>query len=425
MKNNDISKIEKLLVKKEFVYSEEIEDAKKEAEHITEKALMPVCLILSKEHGLKNDDLSKILEHNDLYEDLVCFLTEDKDLVKNKELQNFIDKNENPAQLVNLLYEKGLIVSDKKKFFFNKLLNLKKAAQVAVDSGFISVDDLEEAFKKKNEKKSFCEILYENHLVTLSELNHIFISIDNSLRLGEILLNLGLINQKTLEKTLTAQKKSGLTMGNILINQGAISVNQLYFALSIQYNIPFRELTDFVYSDSQKIELENLIKKETAEENFIIPLLLTGRNLTLGFFSPFHIGNINELIAEYDELDINCVLVTHNKFEQLHALLYGNVIKVTNDLIKQDKTSSFSIKKVLISDPESQYRQINDFFERYLRREKSETGKIFNSDKNLFHEFIIKSYSDICYQYNCRKVAFWIDFSGKKLSVMASPVYSG
>lgn len=196
--------------------------------------------------------------------------------------------------------------------------------------GLVNEDSIEKAFKKKKSKISLCEILYEEHFVTLSRLNEIFIKLDPSLKLGKILVNLGIINDSTLDNTLKEQSKSGLLTGSILVSNNKISLRQLYFALSIQYNIPFRPLLNFTYSDSQKIELKSIIDKNSAEKNFMIPILYSGENLLIGTFNPFYISDIDELILKHSTLKISIVLITQNKFEQLFALLYEEILNTKN-----------------------------------------------------------------------------------------------
>lgn len=51
-----------------------------------------------------------------------------------------------------------------------------------------------------------------------------------------------------------------------------VTINQLYFALSIQYNTPFQALKGFMFSEKQEAELRDIVGQRYAEENRIIPL---------------------------------------------------------------------------------------------------------------------------------------------------------
>ncbi|MDY0362634.1 MAG: hypothetical protein RBR08_14375 [Desulforegulaceae bacterium] len=415
------SKIEHLLIDELVVSKEDLEKIKNEVLLFNKKSMMPVCLILAKENGINEAEIAKVLNNPFIYEILVQLLKNENDL-KDKDFLPYIKNNKSASRLLSQLVQNNLISPVKKIYLLNKILNLKKTAKTLSEMGIVPEDSIESAFRKKRKKVSLCELLYEQHLVTLSELNHIFITLDSSLKLGGILLNLGLINESTLDETLKEQSKSGLSLGSLLVNKNKISVQQLYFALSIQYNIPFRQLSNFIYSDSQKIELRSIIDRKSAEKNLIIPVLLSGENLMLGVFNPSHIADINDIMSKHSNLRISCVLITHNKFEQLFALLYGEILNIRNDLIA--KNSDFSGKKTLISDPESQYRVINDFYERYIKLGKDNKDSNFNPDRKLFHDFIKENYFSICSKYNCSHVSFWFKLSGNNINIKASPVSS-
>ncbi|MDY0131763.1 MAG: hypothetical protein RBR53_03755 [Desulforegulaceae bacterium] len=419
-KQPDCSKLEQLLVNQKITSQKEIKTAKSAAFLFNKRASTPVCLILAEENQLKKSDITKLLTSKPVYKEAVELIKNDKSLDQNK-TSSYISKNNNILKLLNELTNNNIISLNKRNLLLNKVLNLKTAAKTLASMGLLFEDSLEAAFRKQKKKISFCEILYEQHLVTLSELNHIFIKLDNSLKLGGILSNLGLIDEKTLSNTLKEQSKSGLSFGSILVNQKKISIQQLYFALSIQYNIPFRQLSNFTYSDSQKIELRGIVDRKIAEQNFIIPILLTYNNLMIGVFNPSHVADINDIISKYSDLKISCVLITHNKFEQLYALLYGEILNTTNDLIAGHSHTYTPGKKTVISQPDSQYRLINDLFEKYLKLIKD---KNLNPDRKVFHDFIRENYFKICSEYDCSNVSFWFEFPNNNLKIMASPVLS-
>lgn len=418
------SKIEQLLKEQKVVSEQEIEKAKSEAFLFNKKASTPVCLILARENQLKESDIAGLLASEAVYRDAVQLISNDRDL-KDKNISEYLNRTKNTSRLLTELANSNLISLNKKNILLNEILDHKKAAKTLADMGLITEDALESAFRKKKKKMSFCEILYEQHLVTLSELNHIFITLDSSLKLGGILMNLGLIDGKILDETLEEQSKTGRSFGSILVNRNRISVQQLYFALSIQYNIPFRQLSNFTYSDSQKIELRGIVDRKAAEQNLMIPVLLTGDNLMLGVFNPSHAADINDIMSKYSSLKISCVLITHNKFEQLYALLYGEILNTRNDLIAGNSDNCTAGKKTVISEPDSQYRLINDLYERYLKLLRNKNDNSFSPDRKIFHDFIRENYLTICTKYKCSHVSFWFEPSDNSLKIMASPVLSG
>ncbi|MBL7480960.1 Flp pilus assembly complex ATPase component TadA [Legionella sp. 27fs60] len=68
------------------------------------------------------------------------------------------------------------------------------------------------------------------------------------IRLGEILLNAGLINQETLDQAMELQKKTGDKFGRILINMGVVSEHDVLELFAKQLNIPYIDLDKYELS---------------------------------------------------------------------------------------------------------------------------------------------------------------------------------
>ena len=60
-----------------------------------------------------------------------------------------------------------------------------------------------------------------------------------------------------------------------------------------------------------------------AEKNWILPISLQGKDLTLGILKPEQIGTARELKALYTNLEIHCVLIPEEKFAELFEVLYN------------------------------------------------------------------------------------------------------
>ncbi|KTD50728.1 GspE/PulE family protein [Legionella quateirensis] len=68
------------------------------------------------------------------------------------------------------------------------------------------------------------------------------------IRLGEILLNAGLINQETLDQAMELQKKTGDKFGRILINMGVVSEHDVLELFAKQLGIPYIDLDKYELS---------------------------------------------------------------------------------------------------------------------------------------------------------------------------------
>ncbi|MCD6297759.1 MAG: hypothetical protein J7M30_11450, partial [Deltaproteobacteria bacterium] len=64
-------------------------------------------------------------------------------------------------------------------------------------------------------------------------------------RLGELLVETGLLTHEKLKDALEAQKGTGKRLGQILMDRHLISEEEIAFALAMQLKIPFMDLTDY------------------------------------------------------------------------------------------------------------------------------------------------------------------------------------
>ena len=303
-------------------------------------------------------------------------------------------------------------------------LNSIDLIKQAIKQQMISEYDLEAASRLKSYRKSTCEILYEQNLVTLSELNHVFRKFSRDLKLGHILVQQMLVSQEDLEKALAEEADGHQTLGKILMGKRLITIEQLYFALSIQYNTPFQKLTGYIYYDKQKPTLRSIVGQRYASEKLIIPLFQNGNNLTLGVSDPANIQNMHGLQSMYPELRMDCVLITDEKFEQLYAILYGEVLQKNITLKSTDPEAIGPDGEiVVISDPKSQQSLINNLYRAYRSmKPQTDEARPERDETEWFSEFIEDSFHNICRKYDCISVLYRCVAKDTRTEILASPV---
>jgi len=94
------------------------------------------------------------------------------------------------------------------------------------------------------------------------------------LRLGETLIEAGVITRETLEKALQLQKKQQLRLGTILLQEGFVTESQLVQALSLKLSVPWVSLWRIDIPN----EVIDLVPCNVAEEFFIIPIYIRQTN---------------------------------------------------------------------------------------------------------------------------------------------------
>lgn len=134
-------------------------------------------------------------------------------------------------------------------------------------------------------------------------------------RLGEILVEKGLITQEELSRALEEQRKNRKALGEILVDMGLISWEQITDALSEQYNVP-------VLKDPPKtvpVEVLRSIPRAMIEELRVIPVDKQNDKLVAITDSVYNLSRITSEIKFLTGKDPVIYLVTPMIFSLMYA----------------------------------------------------------------------------------------------------------
>jgi type IV pilus assembly protein PilB len=159
----------------------------------------------------------------------------------------------------------------------------------------------------------------------------------SKLRLGEILINEGLINQAQLEEALQYQKADGRKIGDILIERGFMSENDFSNVLAKQLDIPFLSIEDGSLKPSRDDELEKLIPEYFAREQMVVPISRHLKSITVALVNPLDLIVIDNL-KKISGYDINPVIATKADIRKVISVVYG-----IKDLLGEVVDSSYDI----------------------------------------------------------------------------------
>ena len=110
-------------------------------------------------------------------------------------------------------------------------------------------------------------------------------------RLGELLIDAGLINQEQLAEVLDIQKESGEKLGNIIVNQNYVSEPQIMEVLEFQLGIPFVDLNNTkIPHEVQRVIPYNLIRRHS-----VIPVKIEMNMLYVAMDDPLNFIAIEDL----------------------------------------------------------------------------------------------------------------------------------
>jgi type IV pilus assembly protein PilB len=110
-------------------------------------------------------------------------------------------------------------------------------------------------------------------------------------RLGDLMLESGLISTKQLEEALEAQKTTKKRIGDVLVEKGFISERQLVSVLEYHFHVPFVDLTETAVQEAAV----NLVNENLAKRSRLIPFAIEDGVLSVAMADPLDLGAIEEV----------------------------------------------------------------------------------------------------------------------------------
>ena len=138
-----------------------------------------------------------------------------------------------------------------------------------------------------------------------------------NLKLGQILVNSGVLTKEKLQQALEQQKNSKMRLGEILISNEYLTEMQIIRSLEQQLSIPYLDLTSVTIDPT----LSALLPEELARSTHAAPVKRESSVLTLAVEDPLDYNGINN-IAIYTKLKINPVIAEREKIETKIRELY-------------------------------------------------------------------------------------------------------
>lgn len=139
------------------------------------------------------------------------------------------------------------------------------------------------------------------------------------LRLGDLLVSVGLITNEQLNEALAMQKQSKDRLGKVLIDEGFITESQFIDALRMQLGIDFVDLGQIKINP----EMVNLIPKGIAKKNGVVPVKVDKDTLYLAMKDPLNFMAIEE-VRTASRKRIVPLIASENGVEHAISALYGN-----------------------------------------------------------------------------------------------------
>ena len=169
-------------------------------------------------------------------------------------------------------------------------------------------------------------------------------------RLGQILTDLGLIDEEQLEEMLAEQEaRGGELLGRVGVSLGFFSDEQLGEALAEQWNTVFVTLYDKQITHS----LVDIISKTMAEMYRVVPLELNDNQLTIATADPQKIQIADELRV-FLGYEIHVVVATDAEIDKAIEQFYSGEVDTVESIVEEmedDKDLAEASKSLLADGP--------------------------------------------------------------------------
>lgn len=137
-------------------------------------------------------------------------------------------------------------------------------------------------------------------------------------RLGELLMETGALTEAQLQTALSGQKKSGLKLGQYLVQSGILKENVIIDSVGRQLRIERYTPDKHPYED----RIDTLLPEELAQKHRLVPLSRRGHLLLIAMTDPMDI-NALDAVEIATNLEAEPVICSENDFELLFSAIYG------------------------------------------------------------------------------------------------------
>ncbi|MER3401728.1 MAG: type II secretion system protein GspE [Armatimonadota bacterium] len=139
-------------------------------------------------------------------------------------------------------------------------------------------------------------------------------------RLGEWLVQMGVVAPQQLQEALELQRTTGKRLGETLIELGYITRDDYYRAQAQQYEVPYEPLDEQAMESARS--LKHLVEVEFASRHFVVPLRKEGQTLWVAIADPNNIEAI-DLLRKTTGLNLQICYSPPERILHAIAQIYG------------------------------------------------------------------------------------------------------
>lgn len=184
-----------------------------------------------------------------------------------------------------------------------------KIGEILLNQGYIAEDQLVSALEEqKRTGVSLGAILVKQGAISEPDLNTVLgkqMALTQRKKIGELLIDMNIINQLQLDQALEEQKRTGWKLGACLIHLRLITEEQLADVLAAQLEVPRVLLENFQFNAN----IVRMVPEDIARKYKVIPLFLREGVLTVAMADPSNLRTLDHLKFKTGK-EIDAVIAT-------------------------------------------------------------------------------------------------------------------
>jgi type IV pilus assembly protein PilB len=199
-----------------------------------------------------------------------------------------------------------------------------KVGELLLRQGFIDQDQLDHALAEHKRTGILVgKILIRLGFVTEDALTGILgeqMQFKERKRLGEILLERKFIDQEQLDKALESARQKGDRLGKTLVKLGYMSEDRLIEILSAQLEVQQLKLASF----NIDAQASSYLQEAFCRQYKVMPLYKTGKTLTIAMADPSNLRAFDHVKFKVQPLEVEAVMSTDTDILAAIERVYGN-----------------------------------------------------------------------------------------------------
>lgn len=266
----------------------------------------------------------------------------------------------------------------------------KRLGELLIEQGLINQEQLDEALELQNSypDQTVGQLLCRLGYVRESDLSQVLDQKNKRRKLADILLKNGMLDQQKLAQARELSQSHAISLERALLKLQLIDEEQLARSVAIQYDLPYVE----VNAVALNLELGRYISAVYAQKHQLVPISMIGNTLTIAMVRPLRHHEIRQL-EDTIRLKIISVIASESSVLKVLRSLYrvdtqvaGNAADEVNLDLVPDSISELLNTSQSLDEPE---------VEEEVRKVTEKDSVIVKLVNKIIYDAYMKKASDI------------------------------